>query len=91
MPYGIYELKLTVTMENFPTLISTASAFVNIISSAIIPNLVPLGTTVITHGYQQDLILNPGKYSVDPDQNEFNASVSENFGFCIVESVQSLK
>ena len=31
---------------------------------------------MITRGYEQDLILDPGTYSVDPDEYTFNASVS---------------
>ena len=46
---------------------------------------------MITDGHQQNLTLNPGKYSVDPDQNEFNASVSKNVDVGIVESFESLK
>ncbi|CAF1640812.1 unnamed protein product, partial [Adineta ricciae] len=33
-----------------------------------------LGTSAITHGTQQDLILNPGVYSVDPNEDSFDAS-----------------
>jgi len=31
---------------------------------------------MITTGYEQDLNFDPGTYSVDPDENSFNASVS---------------
>lgn len=33
---------------------------------------------MITSGYEQDLKFNPGNYSIDPDENQFNASVSLN-------------
>ena len=59
------------------SLTSIVYAYVKITSSVIIAHLVQLGTLVITHGHQQNLTLNPGKYSVDPDQNEFNASISK--------------
>jgi hypothetical protein len=74
--YGTYELKLTIKMTILPNLISSASAYVKITPSGITANLVPFGTSMITRGHQQDLILNPGTYSVDLDGNTFNASVS---------------
>jgi hypothetical protein len=55
---------------------STAFVYVTIISSSITANLIRYGTSMIVNGYQQDLKLNPGRYSVDPDSNTFNASVS---------------
>lgn len=76
--YGTYELMLTVTMFAIPHLSSSASAFVSITSSGIIANLVQFGTSMITHGYQQDLLLDPGTYSVDPDAITFNGSVNLN-------------
>jgi len=57
-------------------LTSTASAFVQIIPSDIIVNLIQYGTPMITSGHEQDLKLDPGSYSIDPDENVFNASVS---------------
>jgi hypothetical protein len=49
---------------------------VRITPSGITANLVQLGTSMITSGYEQDLLLNPGSYSVDLDGNVFNESVS---------------
>jgi hypothetical protein len=74
--YGTYELKLTVTMTASPSMTSTAFVYVTVIPSSITANLMQYGTSVIVNGYQQDLTLNPGAYSVDPDANTFNASVS---------------
>jgi hypothetical protein len=31
---------------------------------------------MITSGFENDLKLDPGTYSVDPDENSFNSSVS---------------
>jgi hypothetical protein len=78
LAYGIYELKLTVTMSISSSLTSPASVYVQIKPSSIIPNLVQLGTSMITNGHQQDLLFNPGMFSIDPDSNTFNASVSNN-------------
>lgn len=77
--YGIYQLKLTVTMTKYPNLTNSASVYVQINPSGITANLVPLGTSVFTSGHQQDLILNPGKNSIDPDGYEFNTSVNSIF------------
>jgi hypothetical protein len=76
LPYGIYELKLTVTMINYPNLTSSSSVYVRITPSGITANLVQLGTSAITIGHEQDLVLDPGTYSIDLDEDTFNASVS---------------
>jgi hypothetical protein len=76
LSYGTYELKLTAAMVASSNLTSSASAYVTIRPSDIIVNFIQFGASIIVHGYLQDLILNPGTYSVDPDTNTFNASVS---------------
>jgi predicted phage tail protein len=78
LAYGIYQLNLTVTMSISSSLTSSASVYVQIKASGITANLVQLGTSMITNGHQQDLKLNPGMFSIDPDSNTFNASVSNN-------------
>ena len=75
LPYGTYQLELTVIMTDYPSLTISASIYVEISPSGIRANLIPLGTSVVTNGQQQELILNPGKYSIDPDGYPFNASV----------------
>ncbi|CAF1071686.1 unnamed protein product [Adineta steineri] len=74
LPYGTYRFKLTVTMTSSPNLTSSASTYIKITPSLITANLVQFGTSMITRGYKQDLILDPGTYSVDPDENIFNTS-----------------
>ncbi|UJR38826.1 hypothetical protein I4U23_031491 [Adineta vaga] len=74
LAYGTYELKLTVTMTAVPNLISSASTYVKMVPSNIQANLVQFGTSMITQGHQQNLTLNPDKFSVDPDTSTFNAS-----------------
>jgi hypothetical protein len=78
LAYGTYELKLTVTMIAVPNLSSSASTYVTITPSSIQANLLQFGTSMITQGHQQNLTLDPGKLSVDPDMATFNASVSWN-------------
>jgi hypothetical protein len=76
LPYGLYELELTVTMAQIPSLSSSLSVYVRINPSGISANLIQYGTSMITQGDQQDLQFNPGSYSLDPDDDDFNASVS---------------
>ena len=76
LEYGTYELRLSVAMSVAPPWMSTASAYVTITPSPITPHLMPLGTSMITHGHGQALLLDPGTYSIDPDALTFNASVS---------------
>ena len=78
LEFGTYELQLTVTMSKYPTLKTSSSVYVRITPSGITANLVQLGTSMITSGYEQDLKLNPGEYSIDQDENTFNSSVSLN-------------
>ena len=68
LPLGIYQLTLTVSMSVSSSLRSSASAYVQITPSNITANLIQLGTSMITSGYQQNLKLDPGTYSVDPMQ-----------------------
>ena len=75
LPIGIYELTLTVTMITSPNLTSSSSAYIQITSSGIIVNLLQFGASMITRGYQQNLTIDPGSFSVDLDGNVFNASV----------------
>ncbi|CAF1362531.1 unnamed protein product [Adineta ricciae] len=74
LPYGVYELTLTVTMRYSPTLKSSSSVYIQIISSNILPYLIQSRTSMITHGHKQNLLLDPGTYSINPDNKIFNAS-----------------
>ncbi|UJR06650.1 hypothetical protein I4U23_010936 [Adineta vaga] len=82
LPYGLYEMKSTVTMTQIPSLFSTAVVYVKITSSGITANLIQYGTSMITRGNQQDLQLNPGSYSVNPDEDTFNASIWKYKYYC---------
>ncbi|UJR19272.1 hypothetical protein I4U23_022401 [Adineta vaga] len=74
LPYGLYEIKLTVTMINMTSITSSAIVYIQITPSGTTANLIQYGTSMITHGYQQNLQLDPGSYSVDPNENTFNVS-----------------
>lgn len=78
LPYGTYQLTLTIFMLDAPHLCSSASVYIKITSSNIMVNLVQFGTSMVTRGYSQDLLLDPGTFSIDPDMNDFNTDVSVN-------------
>ena len=76
LDYGTYQLTLTVAMTVAPEFIATATVYVTITPTPITANIMPLGTSMIAHGRSQNLVLDPGTNSVDPDADTFNASVS---------------
>jgi len=76
LPFGAFELELTVAMTKYPSLNHSSSVYVEITPSGITANLVQLGTSMITSGFDQDLKLDPGTYSVDPDEVSFDSKVS---------------
>lgn len=76
LSYGLYELKLTVKIFTSSNLIVSKSAFVKIIPSGFVANLIESGTSIITRGNQQNLKLNPGIFSINLDGYPFDATVS---------------
>ena len=83
LPLGLYQIELQMTMA-VPSSTSTQqsrSIYLLITPSGITANLVPLGTSMITNGLGQDLNFNPGKYSIDLDDDHFNASVGDDLRF----------
>ena len=69
-PFGVYQLTLNVSSN------VTKSVHVQFNPSGITANLLPLRTSMITRGEEYDLHLNPGLYSLDLDEDQFNASVN---------------
>ena len=86
LPFGLYQLQFTVTMANYTNLTTSSSVYVQVTSSGIVANLVQLGTSMITIGYEQDLKFDPGTFSVDPDEYTFNQSVSVKQFFTLFKS-----
>ena len=77
LSFGLYQLTLTLTLNVSSNLTRVSqSAYVRINPSGITANLLPLGTSMITRGSKDDLQLNPGLYSVDGDEDQFNAEVN---------------
>ena len=75
LDFGIYRIKLAVTTTFSSQLASSSEIYLQIIPSPVKVNLVQLGSSMITHGQQQTLTLDPGSYSIDPDSALFNTSV----------------
>ena len=86
---GLYELYVAVTMLNDPKWNTWAVAYVQIDPAGITANLVPLGTSIITNEETKDLVLDPGRYSIDPNsQNKIfhtEVSIQESTG-CLISS-----
>ena len=76
LPLGLYQIELQVTMNATSTSTKqTRSTYLLITPSGLTVNLVPLGTSMISSGIGEQLNFNPGAYSIDLDDDTFNASV----------------
>ncbi|CAF0915635.1 unnamed protein product, partial [Adineta steineri] len=90
LAYGVYQLTLTVIMIDSPNLKSSSSVYVRITATGITANLVQLGTSMITRGGQQDLLLDPGTFSVDPDEATFDATKWKYTYYCRIYDLYNL-
>lgn len=77
LAYGLYQFQCIVQSIYSTNLSVSSLAYVKINPSDVIANFVRLGSSMITQGAEQDLLLDPGSYSVDPDANSFDASVNK--------------
>jgi hypothetical protein len=75
LPLGLYRFTLTIHMQVDPQLTASASVYIQLTSAGITANLVPFGTSMITHGHDQDLILDPGRHSIALDGTLLDANV----------------
>ena len=75
LPHGLYRLNLTVSMSFSPNLNASALVYVKIIPSGLTVNLVPYGTSAITRGHREELLLDPGRFSHDIHQSAFHRTV----------------
>ena len=72
---GLYQLQLTATMTDYPSLSSSSSVYIQITRSTISINLISFNALVITHDNREDLILDPGQHSFDLNRITFNEDV----------------
>ena len=75
LDYGLHEIKLTVTINNLTHLSTEAKIYLNVVCSAVIVRLIPSDVSSVSHHHRQDLKLDPGSFSIDPDADTFNTSV----------------
>jgi hypothetical protein len=61
LPYGRFQLTLTVQSFNESLLHSSASTHVEIIASPIRPQLLSTSTTLVTKAYGEELLFEPGR------------------------------
>ena len=73
---GIYRFELTVNMSVSSDLSTSSSTYVEIIDPSVRVNLVRYGTSMITHGYEEDLTIDPASYSAYDDGSMINTTVS---------------
>ena len=64
-------------MLDDPALSSSSFIYIEITRSNIIANLIPLNALTITHDYEEDLVLNPGEFSVDLHSIIFDRNVND--------------
>lgn len=75
LPIGLYRLIYIVTITDRPHLVSSIQTHLHIHRTGIILNLLPHGTPMMSRGTLQDIYFNPGHYSLDLDQDDFDSSV----------------
>lgn len=74
---GLYEFKFTVTMNDSSAWTSSSSSvYIEIIKSNVIINFIAFNTILLIHDYQQDLVLDPGRFSIDLNAISFNSNVN---------------
>ena len=76
LPYGLYQVTLAASMIASSNWTGSSSIYVRVHPSDITVHLVPYGTSMITHDQRMNLTLDPGAFSLDPDAEVFNRSVS---------------
>jgi hypothetical protein len=68
LTYGMYQFTLTITIHLRKNFSTSNSANIKIIPSSLVSmNLIQPETSMITIGFQQDLLIEPGKYSIGYD------------------------
>ena len=76
LDYGTYELTLTVTMTDAPNKTISSAVYIRITATGVIANLLQMKSSMISRGTKQDLFFDPGTYSIDLDEESFDATVS---------------
>ena len=77
LSFGHYELRLTVKTLTSPPLTTTLIIDFDILPTNILTRLLPFDIPTITHHQQEDLLFDPGKYSIDPSTITFDSTVRD--------------
>lgn len=81
LSFGSYELELSVTTLTSPSLTSKLTIDIEIVPTNTVTRLLSFDIPTIIHYYQQDLLFDPGKYSIDPNTITFESTVSMIYEF----------
>ena len=85
LSYGTYQFELIIRMSTNSTWLNVSkSTYIQIIPSNIIVNSFHSGTLMLIIANTHDLLLDPGSYSIDLDNNIFNTSVSSEMNILVV-------
>lgn len=73
---GIYELNFTVFMTNIPEVFSSAFVYIEIMHSTLMTHLIESDRSMIIHDIHEDLLLDPGQFSLDRTRIAFDTDVN---------------
>lgn len=76
LSHGRYQLELVVTIIGFPPVQSSSSVYIDTSPTTIHVHLIELDTFIHRHDYREDLLFDPGKYSLDTHGITFQPEVS---------------
>jgi hypothetical protein len=84
LPLGTYLFNYTISMDTQTNFAASSYTYITIIASAIQVNMLASGTSIITTGFTQGVLFEPGVYSVDPDSSYFDPNV-------IIKSIEKIQ
>lgn len=79
LPEGLYQIEFRVTFSTSFTQTHSSFIYLLILSSGIQVKLMESESSMISSGVEQVLDLNPGLYSIDLDEDQFNVTVCDTF------------
>ena len=76
---GLYKFELTITVTNDPSVQSSVSVYIDISETTIHVQLIEMNTLILQHDYQEDLLFDPGQFSLDMNRVMNKQEVSDRF------------
>ena len=77
LPIGLHHFTLTIRTASSLLPSASGSAFVQMIAADVAASPMYFGRSMISNAHDVDLNLDPGRFSIDPEQTTFDASVSD--------------